>query len=156
MLLRRVAIAFLIGFAMAALTTEAAYLLQRRENREAQRIELVIPAGTAERVSRGEKPPQIPTEMNFVLGDILVIVNRDSVPHQLGTLWVPPGNSASMILGNVESLALECSFQPTRVFGIEVREPVTWQTRLMGALFAGIPLGALFAVYSVVVGKSRS
>lgn len=154
---KRVVLAFLLGFLLAVVMTEVAYRVQRRENREAQRVELVIPAGTAERVAQGEKPPTIPEAMTFVLGDTLVVVNQDSVAHQLGPLWVPPGTSASLVLGRVENLALECSFQPQRYFGLEVREPVTWGTRLTGILFAGFPLGALFAVYVVVVGaKSRS
>ncbi|MEJ5239865.1 MAG: hypothetical protein WHS87_01540 [Anaerolineales bacterium] len=154
-MIRRILFAFLLGFAFAAITTEIGYRLQRRENREARRIELIIPAGTAEKVAKGEKPPEIPTEMSFVLGDVLVVINQDNVPHQLGALWVPAGTSASMVLGNAESLALECSFQPTRYFGIEVREPVTWKTRLTGMLFAGLPLGALFAVYSVLLTRSK-
>ncbi len=154
-MIRRILFAFLLGFAFAATTTEIGYRLQRRENREAQRIELIIPAGTAERVAKGEKPPEIPTEMSFVLGDVLVVINQDNVPHQLGALWVPAGTSASMVLGSVENLAVECSFQPTRYFGIEVREPVTWKTRLMGMFFAGLPLGALFAVYSVLLTRSK-
>lgn len=154
-MIRRILFAFLLGFAFAAITTEIGYRLQRRENREAQRIELIIPAGTAERVAKGEKPPEIPTEMSFVLGDVLVVINQDNVPHQLGALWVPAGTSASMVLGSVENLAVECSFQPTRYFGIEVREPVTWKTRLMGMFFAGLPLGALFAVYSVLLTRSK-
>lgn len=154
-MIRRILFAFLLGFALAIITTEIGYRLQRRENREAQRIELIIPAGTAERVAKGEKPPEIPSEMSFVLGDVLVVVNQDTVPHQLGALWVPPGTSASMTLGNVENLAVECSFQPTRYFGIEVYEPVTWKTRLMGMFFAGLPLGALFAVYSVLLNRPK-
>lgn len=155
-MIRRISLAFLIGLLLAAVTTEIAYRLQRRENREAQRIELIIPAGTAEKVAKGEKPPELPQEMSFVLGDTLVVINQDRVAHQLGSWWVPPGTSASLVLGNVENLAVECSFQPTRYFGIEVREPVTWKTRLMGMFFAGLPLGALFAVYSLVIGKSKS
>lgn len=154
-MLRRIIFAFLLGFALAALTTEFTYRIQRRENREAQRIELIIPLGTAEKVAQGEKPPALPEEMTFVLGDVLVVTNQDRVAHQLGSLWVPPGTSASLVLGNVQNLAVECSFQPTRYFGIEVREPVTWKTRLTGMLFAGLPLGALFAVYSLVLGKPK-
>jgi hypothetical protein len=152
-MIKRIVLAFLLGLLVAAITTEIAYRLQRRENRETSRIELVIPKGTAEKVARGEKPPEIPPEMQFVVGDVLVVVNQDDVPHQLGTLWVPPGTSASLVLGDVENLAVECSFQPSRYFGIEVREPVTWKTRLSGIFFSGLPLGALFAVYSILLKK---
>ena len=50
---------------------------------------------------------------------------------------------------------MECSFQPGKVFGMDVLEPVTLGTRLTGILFAGFPLGALFAVYSILIGSDK-
>ncbi|MFO3797554.1 MAG: hypothetical protein ACK8QZ_09775, partial [Anaerolineales bacterium] len=66
-MIRRISLSFLIGLRLAAVTTEIAYRLQSRENREAQHIELIIPLGTAEKVAKGEKPPEIPQEMIFVV-----------------------------------------------------------------------------------------
>jgi len=151
--LKRIVISMLLGVLLAAITTEVAYQLLKRENREPQRIELVIPAGTADRIARGEAPPSIPEDMNFVVGDTLVVINRDSVDHQLGPLWIPVGTSASLNLDTEQNYILECSFQPAKVFGIDVLQPVTLGTRLTGILFAGFPLGALFAVYSTLLGK---
>ncbi len=63
--------------------------------------------------------------MTFVVGDTLVVVNQDSVDHQLGPLWIPPGTSASLNLDTEQNYAFQCSFQPTKVFGLDVHEPVT-------------------------------
>lgn len=154
-IIKRITISVLLGILLAAITTEIAYQLLKRENREPARIELIIPAGTAERVAAGQAPPSIPADMNFVIGDTLVVVNQDNVDHQLGPLWVPPGTSASMNLTSEENFALECSFQPSKYFGIQVRPPVTLGTRITGVLFAGIPLGALFAVYSILITPDK-
>jgi hypothetical protein len=149
-IIKRVVISMLLGVLLAAVTTEVAYQVLKRENRAPQRIELVIPAGTAENIADGEAPPSIPEDMNFVVGDTLVVVNQDSVDHQLGPLWIPAGTSASMNLDTEQKYVLQCSFAPTKFLGIDVLQPVTFATRLTGILFAGFPLGALFAVYSVL------
>ena len=153
--LKAILVSMLLGFILAAIMSEVSYQVLKSENREPAQIELVIPAGTAERVARGETPPTIPDDMTFVVGDTLVVVNQDSVDHQLGPLWIPPGTSASLPLDTEQQFAFECSFQPTKYLGLNVREPVTFGTRLTGILFAGFPLGALFAVYSILVVKKK-
>ncbi len=152
---KRIGISLILGFLLAGITTEVSYQLLKRENREPARIELIIPAGTAQRVAAGETPPAIPEDMTFVIGDTLVVVNQDEVDHQLGPLWVPAGASASMNLDTEENFALECSFQPSKYFGLEVRPPVTWGTRISGILFAGFPLSAIFAVYSILITPKK-
>jgi len=153
--LQRIAFSIFLGLSLAAATTELSYQLLKRENRAPQRVELVIPAGTAQEIAQGKAPPDIPKEMTFVVGDTLVVVNQDSADHQLGPLWIPAGTSASLELDSEQNYAMECSFQPTRIFGIDVREPVTLATRLTGIFFAGLPLSALFAVYSLVIGQGK-
>lgn len=153
--IKRIVFSMLLGVALAAVTTEVAYQLLKRENREPQRIELVVPAGTAESIARGEAPPSIPDDMTFVVGDTLVVVNQDNVDHQLGPLWIPAGTSASLNLDTEQNYILDCSFQPGKVLGIDVLQPVTLGTRLTGILFAGFPLGALFAVYSILLAPDK-
>ena len=153
--LKAILISMLLGIFIAGAMSEISFQVLKRENREPQRVNLVIPAGTAERVARGEVPPTIPEDLTFVVGDVLVVINDDSVDHQLGPLWIPPGTSASLSLDNEQKFAFQCSFQPTKYLGLDVREPVTLGTRLTGILFAGFPLGALFAVYSILVIKPK-
>ena len=152
---KRVLVSILLGLLVAAVTTEISYQVLKRENREPKNVELIIPAGTANKIANGQAPPSIPDDMKFVVGDTLVVVNRDEVDHQLGPLWIPPGTSASLHLDTEEKYILDCSFQTTRVFGIDVLQPVTLGTRLTGILFAGFPLGALFAVYSILLKPSK-
>lgn len=152
---KRILASFLLGVVIAGITSEVAYRLLKRENREPNQIQLAIPAGTAKLVSEGSAPPEIPNDLNLVVGDVLVVVNQDDVDHQLGPLWIPAGASASMDLSAEESYRLDCSFQPGKIQGIEVKQPVTWSTRLTGMLFAGFPLGALFAIYSGLIPSKK-
>jgi len=153
--IKRILISFLLGMLVAAVSTEISYQVLKRENREPQQIELVIPAGTAQNVASGQVPPSIPEELTFVVGDTLVVVNQDEVDHQLGPLWIPAGTSASLNLDTEENYIVDCSFQPAKVFGMDVRQSVTLGTRITGILFAGFPLGALFAVYSILITSDK-
>jgi hypothetical protein len=87
--------------------------------------------------------------MTFVVGDVLLVRNRDAVSHQLGPLFIPAGSSASLKLESTRKYAEACSFQPTRYFGIDVQPALTLQTRAIGILQAGVPLGFLFILYGV-------
>ena len=155
-IIKRIVISLLLGVVLAAITTEASYQVLKRENREPQRVELVIPAGAAQSIANGKTPPGIPDDMTFVVGDTFVVINQDEVDHQLGPLWIPAGTSASLNLDTEENFVLECSFQSTKIFGLDVLQPVTIGTRLTGILFAGFPLGALFAVYSILLVPEKN
>lgn len=156
-ILRRVLLWLGIGILLAIVLNEGSFFFLRSEAGRAPRsIELLIPAGTAERMARGEASPEIPADMVFVIGDTLVVRNEDTVDHRLGPLFVPAGTSASMKLDRAENFIFECSFQPSNYFGLDVREPVTWETRIYGILFAGVPLGLLLSLYSFLVWPLRS
>lgn len=150
-LLKRVLLSCLIGIAISAVVTEFSFFTLREVRRSPQIIELTIPPGTAEHVARGEQPPSIPADMIFLVGDELVVKNEDSVAHELGPLFIPPGSSAHLSFTSEESYSYACSFQATKRLGLDVRAPVTAYTRIIGILFAGLPLGGLIAVYSIIV-----
>lgn len=147
---RRISVAMLIGLIVGAVINEVSFALLREEERPPEVIELVISPGTADLVARGEQPPDLPNEMTFVVGDTLIVVNHDTVDHQLGPLWVPALTSASLILETEANFIYECSFQPSKVFGLDVSQPLTIWTRLQGILMSGIPLGILLSLYAVV------
>lgn len=155
--IKRVLFSLLIGILIGAALSEGTFIFLRETARPPKTVELTIPAGTAARIALGEQPPEIPENMTFVVGDILVVRNEDSVDHQLGPLWIPAGTSTGVNLTTEENLAYECSFQTTSYFGLEVHEPLTIWTRLYGIFFAGLPLGVLIAIYSFVMppGKKR-
>jgi len=145
-------ISIVLGIVVAIFINEFTFFFMKSEaGRGPQRIELVIPAGTADRLAKGEPNPSIPSNMIFVAGDTLVVKNQDVVDHNLGPLFIPSGTSASLTLSDANSYTYSCSFQPSQVFGLDVQEPVTSATRLYGILFGGLPLGMMLGIYSFVI-----
>ncbi len=140
----------LIGLLLGIVISEVSfYLLNNGETRPPKVVELDIPAGTGARVARGEADPTLPSSMIFVAGDTLLVKNGDSVPHQLGPLFIPPGSSASMNLNLEQDYAFACSFQPNKYLGLSVQSPLNPLTRVVGILEAGLPMGLLIALYAV-------
>lgn len=152
LIVRRMLVSLLLGIVAGTGINELSFIFVKTDaGRGPQRVELVIPAGTAEHIAHGELSTNIPAQMIFVVGDVLSVKNEDSVTHQLGPLRIPPNASANMTLNQADNLTYTCSFQPTKFQGLDVREPVTIETRIYGILIAGIPLGFLFALYSFLI-----
>ena len=148
----RLTFSLLLGLALAWAMSEGAFLILKDKSDHApQRIELVIPAGTAERVARGQASPSIPSELVFVVGDTLVVKNEDTVSHQLGPVWAPPGAAASFTLDQANKFAFACTFQPSRYLDLDVRPRVTTATRLTAIAFAGPPMAVLIFLYGLVL-----
>ena len=140
----------LLGILLAGVGSELAFRLQGENiSRSPQTIELFIPGGTAEKVAQGESI--LPASQTFVVGDTLLVHNQDSTMHNLGPLVIPAGSSASMKLDQAGNLDYTCSFQPTKYYGIDVQSALTFSTRIEASLIAGIPLGILLGVYSLVL-----
>ncbi len=149
-LLIRFLICIAAGILLAIPLSEVGFLIQgNTTSRPARTITLDIPPGTFAKVAQGASV--LPENMIFVLGDTLVVNNRDSVAHTLGPLFIPPGSSASLTLDHLGNLSYVCTFQPTKYQGLDVQDALTLTTRLEGILIAGIPLGMLFALYSLIV-----
>ena len=148
----RFLVLLLASLVLVWIGSEAAYLLQRdKSDRAPRQVELVIPAGTAQKVAAGESVPGIPEEMTFVVGDVLVVKNQDGQAHQLGPLWVPANSSASLSLDKAASLAYQCSFQQSRYLGLNVRPPTTLGTRLQALFLAGPATAFFLFIYSTLV-----
>lgn len=141
-------IATIIVFALS----EGYYRWQREDTSRAPGvIQLVIPEGTAERVKKGQPVPSIPETMIFVMGDTLMVKNEDTVDHELGPLWIPPGTSASLVMEQANDYVYSCSFQSSKYLGLTVREAVTWKSRL-AALWYGVPPMLMFLfIYSLLI-----
>ena len=145
---KRILLSCVLGLALGALISEVPFFFLRETARAPRDVILVIPPGTAAQVARGEKPPSIPENMTFVVGDRLVVKNQDSVEHKLGPLWIPPNSTAQLSLDQQDSFAYECSFQPSKYFGLDVNEPLTMATRIYGIVDVAIPMAVLIALYS--------
>ena len=152
---KRILYSMLIGLLLGVAISEIPFIFLRETARAPKVITLVIPRGTADQVSRGEQPPTIPETMSFVVGDTLVVKNEDAKDHKLGPLWIPANSSAQLSLNQEESFAYECSFQPGQYLGLDVHEPLTAATRVYGMLYAGLPLGVLLALYSIVMPTKK-
>lgn len=149
-LISRVLLCLVIGILLAAIGSEVAFRFQgETSSRDSQMIELVIPAGTAQKVAQGENI--LPASRTFVVGDTLVVHNQDSVTHNLGPLIIPAASSASLKLDQVGNLDYSCSFQSTRYYGIDIQPALTLSTRIQASLIAGIPLGIMLGLYSFVI-----
>ena len=154
--MKRIVISMLIGIMLGVVISEFSFIFLQETARPPQEVILTIPAGTAEKVARGEQPPSIPLDMVFVIGDTLVVVNDDLVDHKLGQLWIPANSSARLALNEEQNMAFECSFQPGNYFGLDVRQSLTFGTRIYGGLYAGIPLGILILLYSFVIPAKKT
>lgn len=150
-ILKRLAFSALAGIILAVLINEVSYqILKTSQDRPPQTIVLTIPAGTAQRVARGEADPSLPANLSFVLGDRLVVENKDSESHQLGPFFIPAGSSASLVLDKVQNLTYTCSFRADNSLGLDVFPAVTVITRLQGILFSALPMIILFSLYGII------
>lgn len=147
----RLLISILVGTLVSFVISEGAFfLLKDTSDHTPQRVELVIPAGTADRIATNQPVP-IPSDMSFVIGDTLVVKNEDNVAHQLGPVWVPPGASASLNLDEANKFSYSCTFQSNRYLGLDVQSRVTWETRAQAFFMVGPPMIAMIAIYSLLV-----
>ena len=131
--------------------SEGFYFLTRNDSERApQTFEITIPAGTAERIVAGESGPEIPNTV-FVVGDTLTVHNQDSTSHELGPIWLPPGTSGSLALGEANDFIFNCSFQSTKFLGLTVREATNWVSRLSALWYGTPPVWMFLLVYSFVL-----
>jgi hypothetical protein len=155
----RMAVGLLVGLAFAWALSEFSFLiLDNKESlkREPQKVELVIPYGTARLIEDGQASPSLPSNMVFVVGDVLVVKNEDTTAHQIGPLWVPPNTSGVLSLDQADKFAYECSFEPSKYLGLDVRQRVTAGTQFQGLLTIGLPTGMMLGVYSyLITGRKK-
>ena len=151
-LLKRILLLGFLGLVVGTLLAEVPFMVMPQMNtRPPQEVLLIIPPGTAQRVAQGEQPPSIPQSMAFVIGDTLVVKNEDSVQHQLGPLFVPAGSSASMKLDTEQKYSFQCSFVPSKVFGLDVGQPLTLGTRIWGIFITAVPLATIVVLFSLLI-----
>jgi hypothetical protein len=150
--MKRLILIFVVSVILVWAGSELAfYFLKETTDRAPETVELIIPEGTADQIAAGQPVPSIPDEMVFVLGDTLVVKNDDHVNHQLGPLWIPPQSKASLVLDTADQYAYSCSFQPSQYLGLNVKQPTTWETRLVALGFAVPATTAFIFIYSLVL-----
>jgi len=148
----RLLVVFLISTAAMIVITEGAYLLQKDDtDRPPKTMQIIIPAGAAERIAAGENIDTIPENMKFVIGDTLEVVNQDSVNHELGPIWVPPGSTGRLVLDEANKFSYTCTFAPNNYLGLDVNRPTTLMTRLTGLAISVPTTMAFLFVYGLLV-----
>ncbi len=155
----RVAVGLLAGFLFGWLLSEGTYAFtpdKEDAQRAPQRIELIIPYGTADQVSQGVYNPSLPGTLSFVQGDVLVVKNEDKIAHQLGPLFIPPNTSSALLLDTANDYTYTCTFEPKKFIGLTVLPRVTSGIRFEGILAVALPTGLMLAVYSYILpGKKK-
>ena len=149
---KRLLIVSLAALIFVAIINESAhFLLKDKTDRTPETIEIVIPAGTAEKIANGEPPPVFPDEMVFVIGDTLTVKNEDRLDHELGPLYIPAGSSASLQMDDANKYTLGCTFTPAKYLNFDVRQRTTIVSRLQAFALATPPPAMFFFVYSLLV-----
>jgi hypothetical protein len=154
----RLAGGLLIGMIFAFIISEGSYLLlpdKQTPVREPEYVTLVIPYGTSEQVEAGAFNRQIPPNMRFVVGDVLIVKNEDVVAHQLGPVWVPPQTSGVLEMNQANTYRYDCSFQPNRELGITVLPRVNLATRIQAVMAIGLPTGMMLTIYSYLLPAKK-
>lgn len=85
-------------------------------------FEFVIPAGSGDRLAKGEPLDILPAEMNTSVGDTIRIVNEDTVGHALGPWFVGPGETIRQRFVTAGTFSGFCSVHPDEAFTVHVAE----------------------------------
>ena len=141
-------LALVFGFAISEFSFQT---ISSGSDHEPQDYEIVIPDGTSERIGNGLPVPSIPENMVFYEGDKIIVKNEDVTSHQLGPIWVPAGSTGTLTLENPQSYTLSCSFQTSKILGIDVLPRLTNNIRLEGLLAIGLPSGVLLWLFTIVI-----
>lgn len=148
----RLLLSLVIAFFTGAVISEISYRLTGNQRREVnESFTLLIPNGTAERIASGQRTPDIPESLTFIEGDTLFVKNEDTVSHQLGPIWVPPGTTGKLSLGSANLYSYSCSFQPTQYLGLNVEPRMTNWIRFQGIVTIGLPSGVMLWLYSLLL-----
>ena len=112
------------GFAIAAAVLVGVPLALARvvDDPVPDTFTIEIPAGTAELLAAGQDVNLFPEELDFRLRDVLIIVNGDSVAHQIGPYAVEPGERLERTFGETASFIGFCSLHAGGEITIEVAD----------------------------------
>lgn len=91
--LRRAATALLGGLVVLL---AAGGLAGCGEDRQAQTVEVVVPAGTQDRLDAGEVVDVMPARIELRVGDTLLMRNEDDVDQSVGPYFVTAGGELSL------------------------------------------------------------
>ena len=119
--------------------------------RSPERRWVLIEPGDAELIAQGENPLEIPSTWSFRTGDVLVLDNRDEVPHTIGDWTVGAGRLLEIPL-RVSTPSLICTIHPDGQLTINVEPRRTdLQLTILPTLALGPALGGVILAVRRVV-----
>lgn len=81
---------------------------------------VVIPSGTGKRIASGFHLYLIPENLQMHVGDTLVVVNEDTMVHEVGPFFVRPGETMRHTFVEPGKYIGACTFHPAGEVSIEV------------------------------------
>lgn len=81
-----------------------------------------VPAGTGDRMDRGEDVDVLPAALDAAVGDVLTIVNEDDRGHVVGLFFVGPGETLTQRFASPGTYRGRCSVHPSGEVTITVQE----------------------------------
>lgn len=115
-----------IGAALTAILVLFIVLLAPEDKQAGERggrtHSFVVPAGTGERLDRGENVEIVPRTLEVKVGDSLIIRNEDSRTHTVGPVVVRAGETAEQNFTRPGVVEGECTVHPEDKFTIRISE----------------------------------
>jgi hypothetical protein len=116
----------LIAYAVAAIGIVVGPLaLSQLAPLSGETLTFVIPDGTATRVAAGEDVTIIPNDLKVRQRDRLVLINEDSVTHQVASILIGSKERVETRISEAISLSGSCSLHPSGQISIEVDGKIT-------------------------------
>jgi plastocyanin len=84
-------------------------------------VDVVIPAGTGERIDAGERIALLPSLVVVHVGDTIRITNEDDRGHLAGPFFVGAGETLRQTFAAAGEVTGECSIHPSGEITIDVR-----------------------------------
>jgi hypothetical protein len=89
---------------------------------EPQTVEIVVPAGTQDRLAAGETVVVMPARLDLRVGDTLLIRNEDDVVQSVGPYSVEPGGAMQLTYGAPGTYEGYCPLSEGERYQIVVEE----------------------------------
>lgn len=114
------AVGMVVGWWVVGAIDDGAIALSDVDGSGAFDYEFVIPAGTGERVDRGEEVGVVPRELVVHVGESIRIVNDDERGHAVGVFYVGAGETLTQRFDSPGVREARCDVHPSGRFTLRV------------------------------------
>lgn len=136
----------LAGFALGAILVAVAWTAFGAQQVGPPRaVQLTIPRGTAALIAAG-RPSAIPSQIQLIAGDQLVLVNEDVVTHTLGGWSVNAGTSLTILADSPVTSVFACTIHKSGSLGLIVTPRPGLLEAILITILVSVPISlVLFA-----------